>query len=293
MEEKINNKITEIKSIVKEITQHFAYTSEQINMITLAYLSMIMLDDEIEDLIMEALSKVKIIFTEYEVNVAYQNLVTHRCNQKILNDLSKDQACYLNYLVDQNGLYGIPIIILPLKEELFETMDSLTHELKHAVNEVIPNFFTYNNQGFYYSGLALEGEGILWSGEIDEAFNCYLTKIYLDNIAYLKRFAIHDLEIQALLNKIKIPSKYIYSSEEYVRTYKKLFDSKYLFRLFYYTCLYKDFDELDKAIEALFKGRLDALEFFDEEKSKKRKHIKKYMNHSLIRKRQQIIPFIK
>lgn len=161
MEEKINNKITEIKLIVQEITKLFTYTSEQINMITLAYLSMIMLDDEIEDLIMEALSKVKIIFTEYEVNVVYQNLVTHRCNQKILKDLSKDQACYLNYLVDQNGLYGLPIIILPLKEELFETMDSLIHELKHAINEVIPDFFTYHGEGFYNSGLALAGENIL------------------------------------------------------------------------------------------------------------------------------------
>lgn len=293
MEEKINNKITEIKLIVQEITKPFAYTSEQINMITLAYLSMIMLDDEIEDLIMEALSKVKIIFTEYEVNVVYQNLVTHRCNQKILKDLSKDQACYLNYLVDQNGLYGLPIIILPLKEELFETMDSLIHELKHAINEVIPDFFTYHGEGFYNSGLALAGENILWAEKIDEAFNCYLTKIYLDNIAYLKRFSIKDLEIQALLNKIKIPQKYNYSSEELVLAYKKLFDSQYLFRLFYYTCLYKDFDELNTAIENLFKGRMEALEFFDEEKSKKRKRLKKYMNHSLIRNRQKIIPYIK
>ena len=63
MEEKINTKIAEIKTTIKEITKHFNYDEEVINILTIVYLSMIMLDDEIEDLLMEVLSKTYILFT--------------------------------------------------------------------------------------------------------------------------------------------------------------------------------------------------------------------------------------
>ena len=55
MEEKINLKIAEIKETVRKITKHFSYIEEEINMLSIAYISMILLDDEIEDLLEQCL----------------------------------------------------------------------------------------------------------------------------------------------------------------------------------------------------------------------------------------------
>ena len=298
MEEKMNNKISEIKGIVKKLTEPYHYTEEQINMITIVYLSMIMLDDEIEDLLMQVLRDTMIIFSNYSVEQTYIKIVGSKVDKKLSSSLKYHRSTYFNYLVNKNGLTGIPFIIIPTNNrELYDIIDSLIHEIKHAINEVIPRFFTKDGKGYYYSGLALVGENEIYFEALDEAFNSFLTKIYLDIITSIKKDTITDKSLKNLLNWWQSPRVYEYSSD-IAKRYQKVFSSKYLFPIFYNVSLYKKMETLDEAINNLFQHKRKAIDFYmDLELGNQDRRTNgqyfKVMNKTLIKEPQKIIPYIK
>ena len=103
MEEKINLKIAEIKETVRKITKHFSYTEEEINMLSIAYISMILLDDEIEDLLMETLNQTYILFTNDTVLKMVEKLEQRKINEPLRSRLKKSMSTYLGLKIEQKS----------------------------------------------------------------------------------------------------------------------------------------------------------------------------------------------
>ena len=260
MEEKMNQKITELKEIIKLIT--YNHTESEINLLTIALLSMIMLDDEIEDLLLEVLNKVPIYFTKDPLIDTYKRMVHNGVNRNILSNLKYDTSAYFGFSINDSELIDNRFMIISLEGPLWLILDNLIHELKHAVNELITKYECLHKETYFYSGLALAGQkSILYEG-IDEAFNSYLVKIYLKNIRLIKDLPIEDEEIRELLNHFSIPSNYHYTYEKIVSECLPLFQSSKFFKLFYYGALYKDFNNLDEYLYKLFNNSLTSTEFF-------------------------------
>lgn len=296
MEEKINNKLAEIKTNIKKITSHFHYTEEEINILTISYLSMIMLDDEIEDLLMEVLSTTYILFTNEPVVKIYQKIIREPLEESFLCKLLNDNSTYFGYMIKDNKLEHEHLIIIGPFDELYQIFDNTTHELKHAINEVFPEF-CLSQEPYFYSGLARGTSTSIDYNAIDEAFNSYLVKIYLDNINFLKKFYIQDPQIRELLKAFKLPKNYRYAYETITIPCLPLFESEYLFKKFYYSCLYKNFYELDQALYNVFGTIKDSIDFFlylDEvlQREEKIKEIEN-LDYSYLRKRVKITPYIK
>ena len=296
MEEKINNKIIEIKATIKEITNHFHYTEEEINILTISYLSMIMLDDEIEDLIMEVLSYTYILFTNEAVVKIYQKLLREPLEEEFLYKLTNDNSAYFGSFIKENQLENEQLIIIGPVDEFYQIFDNVTHELKHAINEIFPEF-CLSDKPYFYSGLAEGTSTNIYYNAIDEAFNSYLVKIYLDNINLLKKFRIKDEKIRNLLYNFKLPKNYRYAYEIITIPCLPLFESEYLFKRFYYSSLYKSFYELDQALYNVFGTTKDSIDFFlyldeilqREERIKE----KEKLDYSYLRKRVKITPYLK
>ena len=296
MEEKINNKLAEIKITIKEITKHFHYTEEEINILTISYLSMIMLDDEIEDLLMEVLSTTYILFTNEPVEKIYQRLLRKPLEESFLFKLLNDNSTYFGYMIKDNKLEHEHLIIISPADEIYQIFDNVTHELKHAINEIFPEF-CLSQEPFFYSGLARGTSTSIDYNAIDEAFNSYLVKIYLDNINFLKRFYIQDPQISKLVKAFKLPKNYRYAYEIITIPCLPLFESEYLFTRLYYSYLYNSFYELDQALYNVFGTTKDSIDFFLylDEILQREERIKEIENldYSYLRKRVKITPYLK
>ena len=296
MEEKINLKIAEIKETVRKITKHFSYTEEEINMLSIAYISMILLDDEIEDLLMETLNQTYILFTNDTVLKMVEKLEQRKINEPLRSRLKKSMSTYLGLKIEQKKLENDHLIIISKPKNLYFLFDALIHELKHAINEIFPEFCLTKNS-YFYSGLALAEEQILLYEGIDEAFNSFLVKIYLDNIEYLKEFQISDPKINELLANFHTPKKYHYAFERVVELCLPLFESEYLFPKFYYSSLYKNFYELDIALNQALGYTKESTDFFlylDKLlKEEREKEEIEELDHSYLERKIKIKPYLK
>lgn len=296
MEEKINTKIAETKTTIKEITKHFNYDEEVINILTIVYLSMIMLDDEIEDLLREALSKTYILFTSNPIEEIYQKLLGKKLFRETLIQLKQTNSAYFGSFIVNEQLVNENLIIIGPSSSFYEKVEDVIHELKHAINEVLPEFCSCN-EPYFYSGLAQETSYGIKYDMIDEAFNSYLTKIYLDNINFLKKFSIQDLAIKKILKDFKLPKNYHYAYENITILCEPLFSSKYLFKKFYYSSLYKSFYELDRALYHALGETQDSIDFFSylDKIYYSQKDITEIENidYSVLRERVKIKPYFK
>ena len=296
MEEKINKKIIEIKSTIKEITKHFNYTEKEINLLTISYLSIIMLDDEVEDLLMEVLSKTYILFTTDTVLNTYQRLKQREIAEPLFTRLKESSSAYFGYEIIKDKIISENLIIISLKKEMYMIFDNLIHELKHAMNEVFPVFCETKKPYFYFFLAEGTKQEMIYEA-IDEAFNSYLVKLYLDNITFLKQFKIEDSSIQKILLNYKVPQNYSFAYEKIVNICLPIFESQFLFNKLYYSTLYKDFDELDKAFHEVLGHTKDSIDFFldlDEYLRNEKEMIEiEELDHSYLRKRIKIKPYIK
>jgi len=248
----INVKIKEVKERVKDLTSHFPYSEEDINYLTLAYMAFNMLDESMSDLIDEVLTKVYCLFTDMKLEDAYERFID---NSEAETCKFKDTcAIFDGYYYDDGILSNISYIIISSKPFGFsistmEIIDSLIHELKHAINEVI---IKESGKGIY-SGLGfITTNNKLKYEYFDEAFNSFLTKIYLDNINYLKKENIEDEGIKKLLDSFSMPKVYDYSYDYLVKPSLLLFKSRKLFWALYNMALYKNNTEFRKGIEEIF-----------------------------------------
>ena len=123
MEEKMNQKITELKEIIKLIT--YNHTESEINLLTIASLSMIMLDDEIEDLLLEVLNKVPIYFTKDPLIDTYKRMVHNGVNRNILSNLKYDTSAYFGFSINDSELIDNRFMIISLEGPLWLILDNL------------------------------------------------------------------------------------------------------------------------------------------------------------------------
>lgn len=247
----INEKITEIKLHIKNLVSHFPYTEEEINYLTIAYIAMIMLDESISDLIDEVLIKVYCLFTNLTVEEAHNIYFKYASKYKDIHGL------YEGYFYEEGALLYEPCIIIGSFKRInpLERFDTLLHELKHGVNEII---IKESSKGFN-SGLSLvTKDNKNHYDNFDEAFNSFLTKIYLENIQYLKSLDIKDEELRKILASFNLPKNYFYSYEQYVLPLEPLFKSRELFWSLYNASIYKNIDELYASLESSFGNFMSA-----------------------------------
>lgn len=247
----INAKITEIKQHIKSLVSHFPYTEEEINYLVIAYIALIMLDESISDLIDEVLTKVYCLFTSLTVEEVHNIYFKYASKYKDIHGL------YEGYFYKEGTLIYEPCIIIGSfkRISILERFDTLLHELKHGINETI---IKESTKGFN-SGLSLvTKDNKNHYDNFDEAFNSFLTKIYLENIQYLKSLDIKDEEIRKILAGFNLPKTYLYSYHKYVLPLEFLFKSRKLFWALYNASIYKNMDELYRTLEDSFGNFMSA-----------------------------------
>lgn len=248
----INAKIKEVKERLTQLTKNFPYTEEQINIFTICYIAMASIDNDITDLLDEVFSRVYILFN----NGNFDKLLTslgypldcggfHKVPDFDLE--SKDTYEFININISKCIIFSYPEMVL-----LFEY---ITHELKHSINSIVNGFMKGDKESFSFGGLAVEkfnGEFYLKEfAMLDEAFNSFITKIYLEQIANLKEMDIEDTGIRIILDSFNLDADYLYAYE-CTEIWESLFKDKDIFRLFYNATLYHDYQPLIKALEAIF-----------------------------------------
>ncbi len=135
-----NKLVNDIRKKVKTLTKNFNYNEFQINLIVLVYLSMIMLDPKIADLIDETLSEVYIDFTTLSIEDDLKSLypeVDFSCYKNI----SEWKGVAESDIIDNNGrLCKGKRVVVHVFDNLVYTIDTLIHELKHKINAIFAKF---------------------------------------------------------------------------------------------------------------------------------------------------------
>lgn len=271
----INIKINLIKKRVKDLTSHFPYTKEEINYLTIAYLAFIMLDESISDLIDETFSKVFCIFTNLSITEAYELYISSGAEG---SRLKNSDAIYEGYYCDNKGVISyVPYLIISTSgNNVLDIFDSLLHELKHALNEVINKA---DKEGFY-SGLSyIDSKMFMANENLDEAFNSFLTSIYLKNVDYLSFQDIEDKGIRNILAKFYLPKSYVYSYSHLVLPSLPLFQNRKLFWGLYNASLYKDMLNLNDILMEVLNISLDEFSYCFDYNRHKLEHMGVLLNN--------------
>lgn len=248
----INVKIKEVKERLTQLTKNFPYTEEQINIFTICYITMASIDNDITDLLDEVFSRVFILFNNgnfdkllTKLGASIDNGGFHKTPDFDLN--CKDNYEYINININKTKIFGM--ICLPV---LFEY---IIHEIKHSINAVVKSFETdgkesYSNNGIYfykYDGSTYYEANIM----LDEAFNSFITKIYLATIKDLSQMSIDDEGISTILREYNLDDNYLYA---YLCTeiWEPLFKDQTIFTTFYNAALYHDYLPLNELLAKIF-----------------------------------------
>lgn len=247
----INIMLTQIKDHLQTITKHFPYSEFELNIFTIIYFAMTEIDQEIADLLDEVFSRTFILFNypEFvelnEIIKKYDNLITTYCAEFVMPTVTNKEKA-------NNGF----IIVNHAKDKnISDLFDSIIHELKHALNTII-NFYNPGLTATYRIGLeerTIKNNKItkVTNDYIEETFNCYLTKIYLDVIQRLKELPITIPIIKDILEQFSL-NNYKYSYQNITFLLIPLFQNPKLFQLFYNATLYKDYPPLNEEIDKIF-----------------------------------------
>ncbi len=247
----INERIKEIKSRIKNITAHFSYSDEIINILTLCYLAITTFDNEVEDILEEVLSTRYILVNSGEYDKMLKKYYP-------LVDIYLDT--YMPPSFDDNRVYKNDFIIISnnntnglLSGNTCNLLDSFIHEIKHAMNSIINIYDNQKGYGIFYCGLSeMNNEEIIYK-MLDETFNSFMVKIYLNILAKLSKDNIQDEQIKKILESFNFKC-YHYSYSKETRLLEPLFCNAKLFPLFYNAALYKDYNVLFDELEPIFNG---------------------------------------
>lgn len=248
----INEKIKEVKERIILLTKQFPYTEEQINIFTICYLAMASIDNDITDLLDEVFSRVYILFNNGEFDEILTELQApldapgfHHSPDFDLSDISDYE--FIGIDIRKTRIFSKTVFSL-----LFEY---IMHEVKHAIN-VIVNSFEINAQNSYcYAGILFymyDGENY-YKGNLmlDEAFNSFITKIYLQVISDLAKKPITDVGIKTLLDSFNLDDDYLYAYEV-TDIWESLFCDQDFFLTCYNAALYHDYLPLNELLAKIF-----------------------------------------
>lgn len=257
----INEKIKLTKEHVKNLTSHFPYTKKEINYLTIAYLAINLFDESIGDLLDIVIANTYCLFTNLSIEEAYDLYLLNGTGTE--PKLNGYYGLYEGYYYDDKGIlsYGPYIIISTYYgNDIVDIFDTLTHELKHAINEIL---LKTTKKGFY-SGLSyIKKKSIINHEGLDEAFNSYLTGIYLQIISTISYMDIEDKGIKNILDKFYLSEDYQYSYNHLITPILPLLKSRKLFWSLYNAVIYKDNTELEKAINDIFGNNVTLKDFIN------------------------------
>lgn len=250
----INTTIIEVKKHLKNITSHFPYSEYELNIFTIIYIAMASIDNDIIDLLDETFTRVFILINP---NYDNPNLELNQVIQKYDENINLYYAELIPPTITNEKNYQNSFIVINLNKNkpLSDLLDSIIHELKHSINSII-NSFMPGKTAFYRVGLETQtfvnNRLILTiNAYIEETFNSYLSKIYLEAIQGLKSLPITNPEILAILDEFSLKD-YQYSYNAITHLLIPLFQNQILFPLFYNAALYKDYSPLQFEIERIF-----------------------------------------
>lgn len=244
----INEKIKEVRDRIKYLSQHFPYTEDEINILTLCYIAIAAIDNDITDLLDELFSRVFILFNNGQFNEA------------LINAEGKGILRYLGMHI-KDGDYEYAIINqykIPHNEYYTNYLfDDTIHEIKHSLNCLIKSHIV-NERGekLIYSGLSVHPDVPVWGTHssyiLDESFNCFVTRIYLQQLAYLRsNDEIKDPEIKKILRSFNPNLDGILWSCGTTGLLNNLFMDEESFRLFYNAALFRDLSSLYKFLSSI------------------------------------------
>lgn len=254
----INLKIKEVKERLSELTKHFPYTEEQINIFTICYIAMAAIDNDITDLLDEVFSREYILFNNgsfdkvlKSIKAPYKKPGFHLNPDFDLGDINN--VCeFIGINLRKTRIFSKTVLTL-----LFEY---IMHEVKHAINVIVNNFESDAKNSYCYAGILFymyDGKNY-YRGNLmlDEAFNSFITKIYLQVISNLAKKPITDVGIKALLDSFSLDDDYLYAYEV-TEIWKNLFCDEDIFREFYNAALYHDYLALNELLAKIFKSDID------------------------------------
>lgn len=256
----INKRIAEIKNRVKFLTSHFPYHDEEINFLTVAYLAFTLLDPTIEDLIDKVLVSTFLLLTDKTVYDELYSLdpdYAKEIKEYIENSTGTCEG--YRYVFGNELSYEPFIIITRNRKDMNEMLDNITHELKHSINDILPNI----HDGFFYRGLALFWRYSSFGDCLDEGFNSLLSAIYVQIITALKKYTIEDPGIAHIIYSLEENDYVAYTYGKIVDANYDIFASKTCFWPLYNASLYKDMDNLGSVIESVFNYSLSFEEWVE------------------------------
>lgn len=242
--------IDDIKKLVTKLTKPFNYDEDTINILTLCYFAFLTFDPDISDIIEEVLSTKYILINDGRFDDMLKKHYpkidlesdTYRSPSFNRNKVYKNDFIIITEWRDEKGNSFLPVWLV---------LDKFLHELKHAINSIINSYDNSQNGGFYCGLAQIDFEGDYYYRYLEEAFNSYITYLYLCLIEMLKTKSITDLKIQELVDSLNL-DEYEYSYGNITKLLEPLFFNKEIFRLFYNATLYKDNIPLIKTLEKIF-----------------------------------------
>lgn len=249
--------IKQIKELIQKITKHFHYDDYIINILTICYIAIVSVDQDVSDILEEVLSTKYILENDGSFN---------RFLNKYYPDIDIFCDTYYEPSFNSENCNADDFIVLAIFEhfDICDIIEGFIHELKHAMNSIIKRY----DKGIFRCGLCeitnFNKERIFRYELIEEAFNSFLTKIYLKQILKLKKLKIEDPGIRRLLKDFKIEN-YVYSYDKITSLLEPLFCDSELFRLFYNAALYKDYEPLYTKLESIFCTDLDTIDMMVED----------------------------
>lgn len=243
--------ILKIKQLIIKLTKHFNYDDLIINILTICYVAIVSIDHEVSDILEEVLSTKYIL----ENDGSFTKMLRQYYPNLELNFDTYLEPSFNN----EECLKDDFIIIYP--ENYINTcymLEAFLHELKHAMNSIINRYKRGENAHFRcgISYITIKDDYKYFRYVLlEESFNSFITKIYLNQILKLKKIQLNDKEIIKLLRKFHL-NNYEYSYNSVTKLLEPLFCDPTIFTLFYNASLYKDYKPLINKLESIFKKDL-------------------------------------
>ena len=140
---RLRQDMREIRQEIKEVTKHFNYSEMVIDILTICYMALTYDDREIEDIVLEVLSKNFIFFNNGLYNEELGKYYPDFLDGRLM-------GMYMPPIFDSEGIQKNSFIVINSyrMDSYYELFKTLLHELKHALNNVVRSYI--NNNGEIY-----------------------------------------------------------------------------------------------------------------------------------------------
>jgi len=234
----------EARKRVINLTKHFGYSEFQINLLTISYAAIVNFDSEVEDIIEYVLATKYILFASAD---------TIKRLAECYPDVNNGDIYELPSF-DSNRRYEDDFIVIrtKLNRSLRDYLDIVIHELKHTMNTIVNSYDKSEDNAYLNCGLAyVDLKNRYYFKYLEEAFNSYMTYLYLKVIEHQMKHDKSCKEISSILDCFNM-TLYQYAYAKVAEILEPMFKDKELFRLFYNAALYKDYDSLYDVLELKF-----------------------------------------